>query len=161
MSRSGRACSKREAPRSGSRGVNRLFIVTAIAASLSSCGRDEASVLSARYGVCAKLGNATYSVLEPGPDYDVGEIRESGRRIEVLMGGHPGFPTSTLVRGLSAVDGFKVIGESRDRDSDEILFAFATGAPQGPTYVRLSSRDVGGDWGPIKNGFLVSCNQQG
>lgn len=140
--------------------VSRVFLFVAIAVLLSSCKKDGISVLSARYDVCAKLGNATYSVLEPGPDYDVGEIMESGRRVEVMMGGHPGFPTSTLVKGLSAFDGFKVIAESHDRDSDVILFALATGDPQGPTYVRLSSRDVNGGWGPIKNGFLVSCSRQ-
>ena len=141
--------------------MSRIVLLVVIAALLSSCRRDELSVLSGRYDVCAKLGNATYSVLEPGLDYDVGEIMESGRRIEVLMGGHPGFSTSTLVKGLSAVDGFEIIAQSRQRDSDVVLFALATGSPQGPTCVRLSSRDLSGDWGPIKNGFLVSCNRQG
>jgi len=140
--------------------VNRVLPFVVLIALLSACRQPEEQVLSARHDVCAALGNATYSAFEPGPDYDVGEIVESGRRVEVLIGGHPGFPTATLVKGYAAIDGFKVIANSRDGDLDVLLFALATGSPRGPTYVRLSSRDVKGDWGPIRNGFLVSCHSK-
>lgn len=95
--------------------------------------------------------------MDPGPDYDVGEFLESGRKVDVMIGGHPGFPTATLVKGLAAVDGFEVIGNLRDGDLDVRLFARATGSPRGPTYVRFSSRDVHGEWGPVMDGFLVRC----
>lgn len=140
--------------------MNKVLILVVLAALLSACKQSDKQILSARYDVCAELGKYTYSALEPGPDYDVGEIMDSGRRVEVLIGGHPGFPTTTLVKGLAAVDGFKVIGNSRDGDLESLLFARATGSPGGPTYVRFSSRDVDGNWGPIRNGFLASCDQE-
>ena len=139
--------------------VIKSILVAAMVAVTACEAKQEATVLSERFNVCAALPpGVVFQIQEPGPDFDLGSIRVNDTLAEVQIGGHPRFSYEGIKAGVNATDGFKLLGKERSDGKDKLLFAYERGDEVGPVYVMVMAPELHAvEQVLTKRRFLMVC----
>ncbi|MBD8698180.1 hypothetical protein [Stenotrophomonas sp. CFBP 13718] len=120
------------------------FLFSAAMVLVPACqAEQEVAVLSERFNVCAALPpGVSFQPQEPGPDFDLGNIKVNDSAAEIQIGGHPRFSHGAVKKGITAADGFKLLGKERSDGKDKFLFAYERGDEAGPIYVMVMAPEL-------------------
>lgn len=139
--------------------VTRISFSMVLLAMLGCQATEGNTTLSHRYGICANLPvGVEFRKVAPGPDFDLGVLESEGHYAEVFIGRHPKFSHRVIKRGVTATDGFELLGQESGDGVERMLYAYNRGDLEGPSYVMFMAVDIR----PMKKilnakNFLVSC----
>ena len=144
-------------------GANRTAILCCLVAYMMlGCHAKELTPISKRFNVCAEVQSGMrFQSDAPGPDFETGVFVDGKRRIDVLIGGHPGFTIGERRRGEYAKGEFTLIAVHDGPEGQSALFAMATGQPQGPLFVRLTTNGSAQRPNEFRDGFIRKCRSDG